>query len=78
MYRWRGPDADRNVANADAACGSLTMTSIPGTREVHFRDQDDSGDITPGDTRTPGLGEPSTRKERNGIQLPKVLGRTTK
>ena len=27
---------------------------------------------------TPGFGEPSTRKERNGIQLPKVEGRTTK
>jgi hypothetical protein len=40
------------LSNAEAACGPLTMTSVPGTREVHFRDQDDSGDITPGDTRT--------------------------
>jgi len=40
------------LSHADAACGPLTMTSVPGTREVHFRDQDDSGGITPGDTRT--------------------------
>jgi hypothetical protein len=39
-------------SNADAACGPLTVTSVSGTREVHFRDQDGSGGITPGDTRT--------------------------